>query len=84
MSSSRRSRVPAVETATQLLEVDEYRLAHFVRWCNQKGRENLKEFSSRTLHDLRLVRCEEGDLNKVGEKTQMHPFALRAVAGVYR
>ncbi|AKH97562.1 XerC/D-like integrase [Halanaeroarchaeum sulfurireducens] len=49
-----------------------YRLGHFVRWCNDvEGIENLNTLSGRQLHRYRLWRREDGDLNKVSEKTQM-------------
>ena len=49
-----------------------YRLGHFVRWCNEvEGIDNLNTLTGRKLHEYRLWRREDGDLNKVSEKTQM-------------
>lgn len=53
------------------LTAHEYRLGHFVRWCDQEDVENLNELTGRRLHEYRLWRRDEGDLNKVTEKTQM-------------
>jgi site-specific recombinase XerD len=49
-----------------------YRLGHFVRWCDEvEGVENLNTLNGRQLHRYRLWRREDGDPNKVSEKTQM-------------
>lgn len=61
----------ANELADASLTAHEYRLNHFVRWCDQQGLENLNELSGRQLHEYRLWRRNEGDLGKVSEKTQM-------------
>jgi len=53
------------------LKGHKYRLGHFVRWCDEKGIENLNTLTGRQLHRYRLWRREDGDLNKVSEKTQM-------------
>lgn len=48
-----------------------YRTNHFVRWCEENGLDNLNELSGRDLHEFRLWREDEGDLNKVSMQTQM-------------
>lgn len=47
------------------------RLGHFVRWCDQEGVTNCNDLTGRQLHEYRLWRREEGDLETVTEKTQM-------------
>lgn len=47
------------------------RLSHFTRWCDQEGIEETRELSGLNLHEYRLWRREEGELNSVTEKTQM-------------
>lgn len=52
------------------------RLSHFVRWCEQEVDEeprftNMNNLRGRDLHDYRLWRRVDGDLNTVSEKTQM-------------
>ncbi|MFQ3476717.1 tyrosine-type recombinase/integrase [Halonotius sp. F2-221B] len=47
------------------------RLKPFLRWCNEKDIDNLNELTGRLLHEYRLWRREEGDINVVTEKTQM-------------
>lgn len=49
----------------------EYRLNHVVRWCDQEDIENLNDLTGRNLHRYKLWRRDDGDLNKVGLKTQM-------------
>jgi len=75
------------ELAEASLKGKKYRLQHFVRWCHEKGIENLNTLTGRQLHEYRLWRREDGDLNKVSEKTQMDTLRvfvrwLEAVDGV--
>ena len=75
------------ELAEASLKGKNYRLQHFVRWCHEKGIENLNTLTGRQLHEYRLWRREDGDLNKVSEKTQMDTLRvfvrwLEAVDGV--
>jgi len=53
------------------LKAHEYRLSHFVRWCNNEDIDNLNEITGRRLHEYRLWRKEEGNLNRVSVRTQM-------------
>jgi site-specific recombinase XerD len=59
------------ELSEASLKGHRYRLKHFVRWCSEKGITNLNTLNGRLLHEYRLWRREDGDLNKVSEKTQM-------------
>jgi integrase len=59
------------ELSEASLKGHKYRLGHFVRWCDEKEIENLNTLTGRQLHRYRLWRREDGDLNKVSEKTQM-------------
>lgn len=75
------------ELAEASLTGKQYRLQHFVRWCHQQGIENLNTLTGRQLHEYRLWRRDDGDLNKVSEKTQMDSLRvfvrwLEAVDGV--
>lgn len=47
------------------------RLGHFRRWFDQQDLEAIDELTGRHLHQYRLWRREDGDLNRVTEKTQM-------------
>jgi site-specific recombinase XerC len=58
------------------LKGHKYRLGHFVRWCHQEDIDNLNELTGRQLHEYRLWRRDDGDLNKVSEKTQMDTFRV--------
>jgi site-specific recombinase XerD len=49
----------------------EYRLGHFLRWCNERGIENLNTLTGRQLHEYKLWRRDDGDLNEVSVKSQM-------------
>lgn len=64
-------KVKEAELAEASIEGHMYRLRHFVHWCTQEGIENLNTLTGRQLHEYRLWRREDGDLNKVNEKTQM-------------
>ena len=59
------------ELAQTTIKSHDYRLRHFLRWCHEQGIENLNTLTGRQLHEYRLWRREDGDLNKVSEKTQM-------------
>ena len=59
------------EVSEQTLQAHEYRLNHFVRWCDQSGIEAMCDLSARDLQDYRYWRQEDGDLNAVTIHTQM-------------
>ena len=48
-----------------------YRTNHFVRWCDEKGIDNMNDLTGRHIHEYRLWRKEDGDLNAVSLQTQM-------------
>jgi site-specific recombinase XerD len=75
------------ELAKSSLKPHEYQLAHFIRWCEKEGIENLNSLTGRLLHRFRIWRRNDGDLNKVSEKKQMDTCRifirwLEAVDGV--
>lgn len=53
------------------IEAHDYRLNHFVRWCDIKDIDNMNDLSGRDLHRYKLWRQDDGDLNQVSLKTQM-------------
>ncbi|ELY69953.1 tyrosine-type recombinase/integrase [Natrinema versiforme] len=62
-------REPNVSSST--LYAHRSRLGHFVRWCDENEIETIAELTGRDLHQYRLWRRDDGDLNRVSEKTQM-------------
>ncbi|SFL50730.1 Site-specific recombinase XerD [Halogranum rubrum] len=48
-----------------------YRLNHFIRWCNEYDIDNLNDINGRSVHRYRLWRRDDGDLNNVTLKTQL-------------
>jgi site-specific recombinase XerD len=65
------------------------RLKPFLQWCDEKGIENLNDLTGRLLHEYRLWRREEGDINVVTEKTQIDTLRvfvrwLESIDGVER
>ncbi len=48
-----------------------YRTNHFVRWCDVEGIDNMNDLTGRDIHEYRLWRKEDGDLNAVSLQTQM-------------
>lgn len=61
----------STELAGSTRKAHNYRLGHFVRWCEQESIDNMNDLSGRDLHRYKMWRQEEGDLNKVTLKTQM-------------
>jgi len=62
----------STEVADSTLQAHEYRLNHFVRWCNEVAEiENTNNLTGRDLHRYKLWRQEDGELNKVSLKSQM-------------
>lgn len=59
------------EVTDSTIKAHEYRLSHFIKWCEQEGIENLNTLTGRQLHEYKLWRREDGDLSKVSVKTQM-------------
>lgn len=62
----------STEVTENTLQSHEYRLNHFVRWCNEVAEiENVNNLTGRDLHRYKLWRQEDGDLNQVSLKSQM-------------
>lgn len=59
------------ELAQASVQAHEYRLNHFIRWCDEQDIDNLNELTGRQLHEYKLWRRDDGDLNSVTVKTQM-------------
>jgi len=59
------------DCAESTLRAHRLRLSHFVRWCNIEGINNLNEITGRKLHQYRIWRKDDGDLNRVSVRTQM-------------
>lgn len=60
------------ELAESTLTAHQRRLKHFIRWCEAvEDVEGMGEIDGRILHDYRLWRRDDGDLNSVSLKTQL-------------
>lgn len=59
------------EYAESTLKAHKSRLGHFLRWCAQNDIANMNDLTGRALHRYRIWRRDDGDLNRVSEKTQM-------------
>jgi site-specific recombinase XerD len=61
----------STEVAESTLKAHRYRLNHFTRWCDEQQFDNLNDLTGRLLHQYKLWRRDEGNLNQVSVKTQM-------------
>ena len=61
----------STDASDATIKAHDYRLDHFIRWCDIEDIDNLNEISGRDLHRYKLWRQEDGDLNQVTVKTQM-------------
>lgn len=62
----------STEVADSTLQSHEYRLNHFIRWCNEVAEiTNLNDLTGRDLHRYKLWRQEDGNLNKTSLKGQI-------------
>jgi len=59
------------DASANTLQSHEYRLKHFIRWCDQENIENINELTGRRLYEFRLWRKEDGDLNTTTVRTQL-------------
>lgn len=59
------------EVSESTIQAHDYRLRHFVRWCGEEDIENLNTLTGRELHQYRVWRREDGDLNNVTLVTQL-------------
>lgn len=57
--------------AAATLQNHRYRTNHFVRWCDEAGIDNLNDLTGRSIHEYRLWRKNDGDLNAVTVSGQM-------------
>lgn len=64
------------EVTERTLQAHHYRLVHFIRWCNEEGIDNMNDLSGRRLHEYRLWRKEDGDLNAVSLRTQLETLRV--------
>jgi site-specific recombinase XerD len=64
------------EVSTATLKSHNYRLKHFVKWCNQECIDNLNDLNGRHIQDFRYWRKNDGDLNNVTLHTQMTTFRV--------
>lgn len=64
------------ELAKSTLRSHESRLAHFVTWCAETGRENMNDLGPRAFTEYTIWRREQGTPNNVTMNTQIH--TLRA------
>lgn len=60
------------EVTETTLKAHRYRLQHFVRWADGDGElANMNDLNGRRLHQYRIWRRDDGDLNNVSMQTQM-------------
>ena len=64
------------EVTERTLQAHHYRLVHFIRWCNEEGIDDLNDLTGRRLHECRLWRKEDGDLNAVSLRTQLETLRV--------
>ena len=57
--------------ADSTLRAHRIRLSHFVRWCSIEGIDDLNNITGRRLHEYRLWRKDDGNLNPVSVRTQL-------------
>jgi site-specific recombinase XerD len=53
------------EVSESTLDGYHYRLKHFIRWCDERGIENMNDLSGRKLQEFRTWRRDDGDLKPV-------------------
>jgi len=59
------------EVAESTLQAHHYRLKPFVGWCESTELTNLNDLTARALHEYRIYRKEQDDLNTVTLRTQL-------------
>jgi len=57
------------EVSQRTLQAHHYRLVHFIRWCDKEGVDNMNDLTGRKLHEYRLWRKDDGDLNAISLRT---------------
>jgi site-specific recombinase XerD len=53
------------EVSESTLSGYHYRLKHFIRWCDEKGIDNMNDLTGRKLQEFRTWRRDDGDLKPV-------------------
>jgi site-specific recombinase XerD len=64
------------EVSDRTLQAHHYRLEQFIRWCDRNDVENLNDLTGRDLHQFRLWRKDDGDLNTVSLRTQLQTLRV--------
>ncbi|MWG36672.1 tyrosine-type recombinase/integrase [Halomarina oriensis] len=64
------------EVAASTLQTHRSRLRAFLRWCELEEIGNMNDLTGRKLHEFRIWRRNDGDLNRVSEKTQMQTLRV--------
>ena len=64
------------EVSERTLQAHHYRLVHFMRWCDQECIDNMNDLTGRKLHEYRLWRKDDGDLNAVSLRTQLETLRV--------
>ena len=59
------------EAAASTVYSHKSRIGHFLRWCDERGIDNMNDLTGRDMHRYKVWRRDEGDLNRVSVKTQM-------------
>lgn len=59
------------DKADSTIEAREYKLRHFVRWCEQQDITNLNNLNGRDIDDYKHWRKEDGELNTTTLRSQM-------------
>jgi site-specific recombinase XerD len=59
------------ELSENTWESHNYRLKHFIRWCDERNVTAMESLDGKDLHEYRLWRRDDGDLNPVSLHTQL-------------
>lgn len=59
------------DVSEQTLKAHRYRLGHFVRWADERNITDMANVDGKDLHEYRLWRREDGNLNTVSLHTQL-------------
>lgn len=59
------------QVAERTVQADHYRLKHLIRWCEREDIDDMNDITGRQLHEYRIWRRDDGDLNKVSLRTQL-------------
>lgn len=59
------------DKADSTIGTQDYKLRHFVRWCDKRDIKNLNNLNGRDIEDYKHWRKKDGDLKKTTVRTQM-------------